>query len=382
MKASILGIGTELTSGQILNSNAHWIAQKLKLLGVETVHHIVVPDERELILKALKFCSDPSIEFIFITGGLGPTSDDFTRDLVAEFWQKKMIFDESSWDYICDRLKQRGVPVREMQKQQCYFPEDCQILTNAQGTAHGFYFKNQVPNNLQNIFVLPGPPREIDCIWKDHIDFILQKLTHHINRQTTLTWDCLGISEPELAHLMEEICAPFKSWVEIGYRVHPPYVECKIIFHESNRTHIERLINKIESDLSQWIVLRNGEDAVGKLIEKLKNFNLVEIEDSASNGLLLQRLCPQILKQKFALKIYQDNVLNLCGSSQPDRAEHIRLKFKKNESNHFECQIQTKNKSTSHEILSPFSHIATLQDRHLQYCIEKAILIWSQEIQM
>ena len=143
MKVSILSIGTELTTGQIINRNSAWIAAKLKQQGLDSTVHVTVPDETEVILKSLHYCAELT-DVLFITGGLGPTSDDFTRDVIAEWTGKKLIFDETSWVYIQEILKNRGVGVKAIQKQQCYFPEGSTILKNNKGTANAFSLDHKI----------------------------------------------------------------------------------------------------------------------------------------------------------------------------------------------------------------------------------------------
>ena len=121
MKASILALGTELTTGQIANKNAAWISEKLKSFGVVVSMHLTVPDDRKLILESLHYIEQHA-DLIFVTGGLGPTSDDFTRDIITEWAEKKMVFDAQSWEQILERFKNRGFTARDIQKQQCYFP--------------------------------------------------------------------------------------------------------------------------------------------------------------------------------------------------------------------------------------------------------------------
>src|SRR6185312_1777937 len=122
MKTSILSIGTELTSGQILNSNAQWIAARLKDFGVLNSLQLTVPDERDQMLRGLEYCAQ-DIDVIFITGGLGPTTDDFTRLIIAEWSGKKLLWNEESWQHIVQRLSSRGRDIKDIQKQQAYFPE-------------------------------------------------------------------------------------------------------------------------------------------------------------------------------------------------------------------------------------------------------------------
>src|SRR4051794_23818144 len=102
-KASILAIGTELTTGQITNRNAAWISEQLVNLGAEVVLHEVVADEHQHIREALERCGKVS-QLVFVTGGLGPTSDDFTRNVVAEWLGQPLEFDDPSWKRIVSRL--------------------------------------------------------------------------------------------------------------------------------------------------------------------------------------------------------------------------------------------------------------------------------------
>lgn len=288
MKASILAIGTELTTGQIVNKNASTISQKLKAVGIEVTTHLTVPDEKQLILEALQFLKSKG-EMLFITGGLGPTSDDFTRDVVAEWAQTAMKFDETTWLHIQERLTSRGFTVRDMQKQQCYFPENSQVLFNREGTAHGFKMQ---AHDLE-VFVLPGPPREIEAIWHDHIRPALNVKTLHLNRLVTRAWDTIGVGESEVAFQVEELLKdrPRNLKLEIGYRVHLPYVEVKVTFEQSDSGTWKLFLKKIEKQLAPITVARNFEDAAEMVAKKLTDTDFT-FYDFVSEGFLHSRLSP------------------------------------------------------------------------------------------
>src|SRR4051794_7715109 len=115
-KASILAVGTELTTGQVTNRNAAWISEQLVHLGVEVVLHETVPDDRHGIRRALDHCAGLS-QFIFVTGGLGPTTDDFTREIIAEWLGQPLQFHEEIWKQVSTRLTDLGVPVAESNRQ-------------------------------------------------------------------------------------------------------------------------------------------------------------------------------------------------------------------------------------------------------------------------
>ncbi|MBC7420341.1 MAG: competence/damage-inducible protein A [Bdellovibrio sp.] len=298
MKASILAVGTELTTGQIINRNASAISAKLKPYGVQTLAHLTIPDKRLVILESLKYL-EASADLIFITGGLGPTSDDFTRDLVAEWAGLEMKFDETSWNYIVERLTSRGYQVRESQRQQCYFPIGAKILINSEGTAHGFQFSVLRPTGQKTIFVLPGPPREIEAIWKDHLSNWLKENTRELTKSVTKAWDTLGVGESEVAHLVEAALTgrPDSENLEIGYRVHLPYVEVKLTFPENEGGTWQNWITKVDEVLKKITITRDFTDVAEVVTKAVKNIDFT-FYDYASEGYLHSRLSPFLRGQK------------------------------------------------------------------------------------
>lgn len=298
MKATILGVGTELTTGQIVNKNGAAISEKLLPFGVITTAHLVVPDDRQLILDTLEFAATHS-DLIFVTGGLGPTSDDFTRDLISQWSKKPLIFDETSWQHVQQRLTSRGFTVKDLQKQQCYFPETSKILKNSNGTANGFQITAQTAFGKKEVFVLPGPPREIDAIWAETIHHWLTENTQHIDKKITKSWDTMGQGESDVAVTVEDIIKQQAAGldIEIGYRVHLPYVEVKMTYVQSIESKVQPVIQKLNQALSAITILRDFENITEVLAEKTSQVDFA-IYDFVSGGFLHTRLAPQLKKYK------------------------------------------------------------------------------------
>ncbi|AGH95906.1 competence/damage-inducible protein A [Pseudobdellovibrio exovorus] len=294
MKASILAVGTELTTGQITNRNAVTLSEKLTSFGIVINSHLTVADNRETILSALQFLETQS-DLIFITGGLGPTSDDFTRDVVADWAQVKMVFDETSWQHITQRLTNRGFQVREMQKQQCYFPEDSRILYNVEGTANGFQFDVLKNSGKKTVFVLPGPPREIAAIWRDHLNETLTELMSGTPKIIIRSWDTLGLGESDIASRVEEVLKdrPSSPSLEIGYRVHHPYCEVKLSYSEKDKAVWEPWVKKVDAVLDDVTITRDFADIFSPIVERLSNRDFT-FYDFASHGNLHFRLSPHL----------------------------------------------------------------------------------------
>ena len=304
MKASVLAVGTELTIGQIINKNAAHISEKLKSFGVMTTAHLTVPDDRTLILQSLHYLEEQS-DLIFVTGGLGPTSDDFTRDLIAEWAKLPLNFDENSWQHITERLSARGFAVRDIQRQQCYFPTGAQILKNNEGTANGFHIELQKKSGFKNVFVLPGPPREIEAIWKDSIEKWLKQNTQHLDRTVTKSWDTLGVGESDVALKVENVLKdrPAHLFNEIGYRVHLPYVEVKFTYLLKEDSVWKPWVQQIEEALASITVTRDFLDVAQGLTEKLTDKYTAHLKnqdftfyDFVSKGYLHNRLSPHLRK--------------------------------------------------------------------------------------
>ena len=158
---SIIAIGTEVINGEVLNSNATWLAAKVDDLGFEVKRHLTVRDDPDDIKQALSFCEDSDV--IITTGGLGPTTDDLSRASLAQWCAQKLYFHQDSYEYLKKFLELRGRRVLEGHKHQCYFPENSLLLENKAGTAQGFCLTTL---NNKLLVSLPGPPREIESIWK------------------------------------------------------------------------------------------------------------------------------------------------------------------------------------------------------------------------
>lgn len=379
-KAAILAIGTELTTGQITNRNASWISAELLKHGIQVSHHRTVPDERGLILDELANL-ESKINLLFVTGGLGPTTDDFTRECIGQWAERKMEWDERSWEHIRTRLEERRVPVRDFQKQQCYFPSGSQIIWNSQGTAHGFGFRIQdrgfTKSGLQ-VFVLPGPPGEVAAVWNAGISPWLTETFKDLDRWQVKTWTCFGQGESEVAHRAETALAGCSF--EKGYRVHLPYVEFKLSFPTSLQAEADGWIQKVESALGELIVARDGKDPAGEWVKKLGNYDKVWIFDNVSKGYLLQRVAPFLAAEKLTGRLHfvhgkSAPVADLSGNSlvlvleeSPTHWAQIHLQRGTATLNRLKVAVQA-------------PHLAAaLRERELQYFAESALLFWSRNL--
>lgn len=380
-KAAVLAIGTELVNGQITNRNASWISAELLKHGIQALFHRTIGDDRPLINFELTNL-ESKVDLLFVTGGLGPTTDDFTRDCIASWANREPKWDEKSWEHIRHRLEKRGVPVREFQRQQCYFPEGSQIIWNTQGTAHGFSLNLTTKgfgNKGLQVFVLPGPPREVEAVWKNGIDTWLSENFRHLDRWIVKSWDCFGHGESEIAHKAEialEGC-PFEK----GYRVHLPYVEFKLSYPQSRAAEAGVWIEKTEEALGPWIAARDGLDPASQWAKALKKFDQVWVFDHVSKGYLMQRVAPFVTQEKVTSNLHFIHQTEFPIAAISSNSLILKLEETPHHWAQITCQHgpQTLNRRRT-SVSAPYAS-AALRERELQYFAESALLFWNSALQ-
>lgn len=197
MNAEILTIGDEILIGQIVNTNSVWIAQQLNLAGIRIVHMASVSDETTAIVDALDAAAKRA-DFVFVTGGLGPTKDDITKKTFATYLGVQLIMNAEVLEDVDSFFTKRGRILTEINRQQALVPEGCTVIRNKNGTAPGMWMKKN-----KNVFIsMPGVPHEMKAMVSD---WVLPKIKAenklpHIYHKTVLTQ---GIGESALAELVE-----------------------------------------------------------------------------------------------------------------------------------------------------------------------------------
>lgn len=217
---AILATGDELIHGDILNTSTPWLANQLVERGFNLSTHMSVTDQQSEIVNALTYLLNFN-NIVITTGGLGPTSDDRTRYAIAQVANKALVFDETSWLSISERLNGFNIPVTENNKQQAIFPEQAMILPNKNGTANGCIVKF----NDKVIIMLPGPPFECRELFNEYV--LTYLLTQNIHQPRFVKkWRVFNVSESDIASKLDPIFENTNA--VIGYRVDYPYLEIKL----------------------------------------------------------------------------------------------------------------------------------------------------------
>lgn len=198
MKAEILTIGDEILIGQIINTNSVWIAQQLNLLGIKVVHMASVSDEENAIVEAFDQAAKRA-DFVFITGGLGPTKDDITKKVFARYFNTDLILDEEVLKDVDRYFSKRGRQLTDINAQQAMLPKGCTVIKNNNGTAPGMWMQKD-----KTVFIsMPGVPYEMKGMMTDGIlpKILKENKLPSIYHKSILTQ---GIGESTIAEIASD----------------------------------------------------------------------------------------------------------------------------------------------------------------------------------
>lgn len=273
---AILATGNEVVAGDIQNSNTRDIAQRLKDHNMPISIHMAVNDVESDIVSALQYLKE-HCSIIFITGGLGPTSDDRTRFALSALCDTELVFDEGSWSHIQQIFQSLGKPVPEVNRQQCYFPKNALVITNNNGTANACRFDW----DGVTFFLLPGPPRE--CL--PLVDQVVLPQLIEIGCASSclrVNYLLLGVGESDIANKIElffQACTD----VELGYRASFPYIQVKL--SASTQSALIAKQKLIEPLMMPYLISDCGLTATEQLITFLRqsSFN-INMTDHVSYG--------------------------------------------------------------------------------------------------
>lgn len=197
----ILSVGTELLLGNIANTDAQTLSQGLSELGLNVYYHTVVGDNPQRAREAVAIAKKRA-DIIITTGGLGPTCDDLTKNVLAEAFGKKLVFDESSAERIRSYFAKTKRPMTDNNLQQAMLPEGCTVLANDWGTAPGCAFQAEGVH----VIMLPGPPSECRPMFQYRAKPYLQSLSEGVIASHTLKLFGIGESAME-AQLRDQMNA-------------------------------------------------------------------------------------------------------------------------------------------------------------------------------
>ncbi len=240
---SLLCSGNELLEGEIENTHLKYLSQKITQLNGIIRFQLCVADQPRDLLNALSWLAQESY-FIVFTGGLGPTSDDHTRTILAQWLDKPLFFDEKNWVRVKNKLILKHKEILDIQKRQSFFPKDSILLDNNEGIADGFWLKTKT----HELIVLPGPTQELHFVWENQVEPKLIELFKDYPKDFCVQWTLIGIPESQVADLIESLPNKEKK-IQFSYQAQIGRVKVKL---KSQQKEVE-FIKKMNELFQPWI---------------------------------------------------------------------------------------------------------------------------------
>ena len=287
MRVIVLNTGTELLLGDVQNAHLAFIAREILPLGLRIDEQRTVPDGAAIREALAELFS--RAEIIFVTGGLGPTTDDVTREAVAEFLGLKLEQNAELLTSLQHRLRIRGIKWTSRIARQANIPAGAQVLQNENGSAPGLYLKANINSQTSSphLFLLPGPPRELQPMFCKSVMSILAAIvkTPGALDRRIYRIACLGESIVEKA-IGEKVLAI--EGIELGYCARPGEVDVRIMGEPDGVTRADAIIRG-ELELS---IFSTSDETLAEVLVKLlaERKETIAVAESCTGGLLAHRI--------------------------------------------------------------------------------------------
>ncbi|OJW18486.1 competence/damage-inducible protein A [Mucilaginibacter sp. 44-25] len=283
MLAEIITIGDEILIGQIVDTNSAWMAQQLNLIGIRVKQISSVSDDRSHILKALDEAASRA-DIILITGGLGPTKDDITKQTLAEYFKVPMVLNEEALNLVLERFKRYNRPMLEVNRMQAQVPQNCEVLQNYNGTAPGMWFYEG-----GKVYVsMPGVPFEMQYMVQEQVIpklktvFKLPVIIH----KTILT---AGEGESYLAERIADIESALPSHIKLAYLPKMGQVRLRLSAYGEHKDFLQQQVGAFAAQIVERVkdnVMAEEDKPIEKVVlDEMESRHLtLSVAESCTGG--------------------------------------------------------------------------------------------------
>jgi nicotinamide-nucleotide amidase len=333
MICEILSVGTELLLGDILNTNSQYLNRRLADLGISVYFNTTVGDNPQRLKKALEIAFSRS-DMVIATGGLGPTKDDLTKEVSAEFFGKKLILHEESLNRIKEFFEKRGLPLMEGNIKQAYIIEGSKVIPNDWGTAPGIIYEN----NGKILILLPGPPREMILMFETYVVPYLLTLSSETIQSKVLRICGLGESfiEERIKDLIENQTNPtIAPYAKEGEAI------LRITAKAKSKEEAEKLIEEVEKEIRKRLgdfIYGEGDITLEEVVVKLliEKGITIAVAESCTGGMISAR----IVNVPGVSKVFKEGIIAYSNESKIKRLNISEETLKKYGAVSKECALE------------------------------------------
>lgn len=277
MKAAILNVGDEVLSGKIVNTNSSFLSHELEMIGVETKYVSVVGDDKEMLISEIKRFNESDCDLLITTGGLGPTHDDFTKEVVFGELGLKLELNNDALKILNNYFKGEYAKCNE---KQAYFPKEAIIIPNLKGTACGAI----VEKNSKIYVILVGPPFEMKPMV---IETLLPYLKSKINNDLIIKeYQVTGIGESSAEEILIDLINKY-SFVSIAPYASVHKIRYQITSHKKYQKEFNEVCTEFESIMDEYIISTTNQSIEEVVVEKLRELGYyISTAESCTGGMI------------------------------------------------------------------------------------------------
>ena len=288
MFAEIITIGDELLIGQVIDTNSAWMGQELNKIGIEVLRIVSIRDRKEEITEAIDSAMKRA-NIVLVTGGLGPTKDDITKQTLCEYFHTELVFNEDVYENI-KRVLAGKIPMNALNKSQAMVPKDCTVINNPVGSASVSWFER----GDKVLVSMPGVPQEMTAVMKESV---LSKLQERFQKDVIIHQTFLVQHYPEsvLAEKLEPWETALPECIKLAYLPKPGIIRLRLTGRGNDKVKLVNILNrekvKLEEILGDDIFSEEDtplEVIVGDLLKKKKL--TVSTAESCTGGSIAARL--------------------------------------------------------------------------------------------
>ena len=287
MRVVVIDTGTELLLGEVLNTHLRFIAREIFQFGLRIDEQRTVPDSPTLQETFAEIF--PRAQIVFVTGGLGPTSDDITRELVSEFLNLELLENSPVRETISRRLALRRIPATKRIWRQALVPRGGEVLPNENGTAPGIYIAANINPEMPSphLFLLPGPPRELEPMFRDFVVPILSQISTASKKPVMRSFRIANMGESIIEKKIGMAVLAIPG-IELGYCARPGEADVRVIGSAAAVAEAERIIREKLGDA----IFSVGDETLAAVLVRLlseRKQNLA-VAESCTGGFLANEI--------------------------------------------------------------------------------------------
>ena len=280
MKVGVILVGTELLNGGMLDTNSLYMAEELNKYGLEMKFKIIVRDFRDEIYSAIDYCKK-NVDLIIISGGLGPTLDDITKEVIAEYVKKPLVVDDDELEELKEKFIKGGYTFTLINTKEVEKPKGAITFKNDVGMAPAVY--------IDDIVAFPGVPKELYNMLPKFLDWYVKEkkiLDDEIYIKDLITY---GIAESLLDEAVREFFTEERIYYE--FLVKDYGILIRLQSKMSNKNKVEKIVKKIYNKIGEFIFGEDNDRLEKKVVELLKKLDMnISTAESCTGGMLASKL--------------------------------------------------------------------------------------------